>query len=423
MKKQSLLQLLVLNAYWVGLSFMWNSLHPIILPAVLLNYVPDAKKNTYLGLLTFLGLILAMVIQPLSGALSDEWKSGFGRRRPLIAFGTLFDFLFLSILAWGGGLTWLFIGYIGLQLSSNIAHGPLQGLLPDRVPKEQLGVASSLKTFMDMLSLVIASLLAGRLLDSVSRDPTSIMLVVIGLLAVSAAVTIFGVRESPSPNGRGMTEGRGEESFIALFKIDFRQNTSYWWLIAERALFLLGIYGVQAFAQYYLQDVIRVPDPPKQTGDLLAALTVALIILVLIGGWLTDRYGAKRILYIATFVAAAGILLMMFATDMRGLLLFGMVLGAGIGLFLTSNWALANGLAPEAEAGKYLGLTNLATAGSGALARLEGPVLDWLNAAFPGAWIGYKGLFIFGAFCILLSLFLLRKIEPNPASRAVPSVK
>jgi len=410
MKKQSLPQMLVLNAYWVGLSFMWNSLHPIILPAVLLNYVPDAKKNTYLGLLTFLGLILAMVIQPLSGALSDGWKSRFGRRRPLIVFGTLFDFVFLSILAWGGGLVWLFVGYIGLQLSSNIAHGPLQGLLPDRVPREQLGVASSFKNFMDMLSLIIASLLAGRLLDSVTRDPTSIMLVVIGLLAVSAAVTIFGVKEQPAREDE-------RTDWIALFsqfKIDFDKNKSYWWLIAERALFLLGIYGIQAFAQYYLQDVIRVPDPPKQTGDLLAALTVALVILVLAGGWLTDKYGAKRVLYVATFISAAGILLMLLATDMRGLLIFGGVLGAGIGLFLTSNWALANSLVPGNEAGKYLGLTNLATAGSGALARLEGPALDWLNAAYPGAWIGYKGLFIFGALCILLSILMLRKIETNP---------
>jgi MFS family permease len=408
-KKLSLPKLLVLNAYWVGLSFMWNALHPIILPAVLLNYVPDAKKNTYLGLLTFLGLVLAMVIQPLSGALSDGWKSRFGRRRPLIVFGTLFDFIFLSVLAWGGGLVWLFIGYIGLQLSSNIAHGPLQGLLPDSVLPTQLGVASSLKTFMDMLSLIIASLLAGRLLDSATRNPTTIILVVIGLLALSAAITIFGVSEVPAQ----VHERTDWKGLFGQFRINFRENTSYWWLIAERALFLLGIFGVQAFAQYYLQDVIRVPDPPKQTGDLLAALTVALVILVLIGGWLTDKYGAKRVLYVATFVAALGIFFMMFATDMRGVTIFGGVLGAGIGLFLTSNWALANGLAPEAEAGKYLGLTNLATAGSGALARLEGPVLDWLNAAYPGAWIGYKGLFIFGAVCVLLSLFMLRKIELN----------
>jgi MFS family permease len=407
LKKLNIGQLLVLNAYWVGLSFMWNTIHPILLPAVLLNYVPDAKKNTYLGLLTFVGLIIAMVVQPITGALSDRWRSRFGRRRPLAVIGTLFDFVFLSILAWAGGLTWLFIGYVGLQFSSNIAHGPMQGLLPDRVPRAQLGVASSLKTFMDMLSLILASLLAGRLLDPATRDPTRVILVVMGVLAVSAAVTFLGVREEPTDtHTRAHWNGLWQQLYF-----DFRENSSYWWLIAERLLFLTGIYGVQTFAQYYLQDVLRVPDPPRQTGDLLAALTVTMVILVLFSGWLTDRYGARRTLAIGTLVSAGGMLLMLFATDMRALLIFGSILGAGIGLFLTSNWALANSLAPGAEAGKYLGLTNLATAGSAALARLEGPALDALNAAWPGAWLGYKALFIFGAMCMLLSVLLLRNIH------------
>ncbi len=406
MKKMSLVQLLVLNAYWVGLSFMWNSIHPILLPAVMLRYVPDAQKNTYLGLLTFAGLIIAMIVQPITGTLSDGWKSRLGRRRPLAVLGTLFDFVFLSVLAWSGGLTWLFIGYVGLQFSSNIAHGPLQGLLPDRVPPSQMGVASSLKTFMDMLSLVVASLLAGRLLDPVTRDPAPIMVVVMSLLAVSALITFLGVKEEPTLS----QEKTNWKSFLGKFRINFFEHPSYWWLIAERLLFLLGIYGMQAFAQYYLQDVLRVPDPPKQTGDLLASLTVAMVLLVLVSGRLIDKYGAKPILSIGTLISAGGMLLMLLAADMRGLTIFGSVLGAGIGLFLTSNWALANSLAPQEEAGKYLGLTNLATAGSAALSRLEGPVLDWMNAAWPGAWIGYKGLFIFGAVCMLLSLFLLRKI-------------
>jgi MFS family permease len=382
--------------------------HP--LPAVLLNYVPDAKKNTYLGLLTFAGLIIAMVIQPISGALSDGWRSRLGRRRPLAVIGTLFDFVFLSILAWGGGLIWLFIGYVGLQFSSNIAHGPMQGLLPDRVPPSQLGVASSLKTFLDMLALIAASLVAGRLLDPVTRDPGPIMIVVMSLLAISAAITFVGVREEPAQT-RERTDWK---SLLGQFRINFNENSAYWWLIAERFLFLIGIYGVQAFAQYYLQDVLRVPDPPRQTGDLLAALTITMVVLVLAGGWMTDTYGAKRILSIGTLISAGGMLLMLLATDMRGLTIFGSLLGGGIGLFLTSNWALANSLAPQGQAGKYLGLTNVATAGSAALARLEGPVLDWLNAAWPGAWIGYKGLFIFGAACMLVSVFLLQKIHVKP---------
>jgi MFS family permease len=275
------------------------------------------------------------------------------------------------------------------------------------VPRTQLGVASSLKTFLEMLTLIVASLLAGRLLDPVTRDPTRIMLVVMGLLAISATITFLGVRENST-----LHEARASwKSLLDQFRVDFRQNISYGWLITERLLFLIGIYGLQTFAQYYLQDVLRVPDPPRQTGDLLAALTVTMVILVLAGGWLTDKYGAKLILVIGSLTAAAGMFLMLFATNMGGLRVFGSVLGAGLGLFLTSNWALATSLAPADEAGKYLGLTNLATAGSAALARLEGPLLDWLNSAWPGAWIGYKGLFIFGAVCMILSVFLLRKID------------
>jgi hypothetical protein len=79
-------------------------------------------------------------------------------------------------------------------------------------------------------------------------------------------------------------------------------------------------------------------------------------------------------------------LLMSFTTDLRGLYSSGIIVGAGIGLFLTSNWALANRLAPLGQSGKFLGLTNLATAGAAALARLEGPVVDFLNSAYPGEW-------------------------------------
>ncbi len=406
-KNKTLVQMVTLNAYWVGISFMWNALHPIILPAILLNYVPDARKNTLLGLLTFIGLFLAMIIQPISGTLSDQWRSRFGRRRPLIVIGTLFDFVFLSILAWAGGLVWLFIGYIGLQLTSNIAHGPLQGLLPDVVPRHQLGVASSLKNFMDMLSLVIISLLAGRLMDSETRDPTLIMIVLMATLAISGLITVLGTKEESTMN----TPKKSVDPFFDQFKVNINDNRAYLWLIAERAVFLIGIYGVQAFAQYYLQDVLRVPDPPKQTGDLLAAITIGLVVLVLIGGWLTDRFGAKRILVAGSILGATGILLMPLAVDITGMTVFGSLLGAGIGLFLTSNWALANKLAPAGEAGKFLGLTNIATAGSAALARLEGPVIDILNATKPGAWLGYKSLFMFGGVCILLSVFFLSRID------------
>src|SRR4030042_2927812 len=48
----------------IGFSFtaLWSSLHGIILPMRLLAYVPETQKNTYLGLLTFTGLLLAIIV-------------------------------------------------------------------------------------------------------------------------------------------------------------------------------------------------------------------------------------------------------------------------------------------------------------------------------------------------------------------------
>jgi len=228
----------ILNMYWIGLSFKWNAIHPLILPAVLLNYVPDSQKNTYLGILTFAGLVIATIIQPISGAISDRWVSRWGRRRPLIVIGTLFDLVFLAILGWAGGLVWLFAGYIFLQFSSNIAHGPVQGLLPDRVPVRQLGVASGIKTFMDMLALILilASLVAGSLIDPVTRDPTLIIAVVMGLVLVTTAITVCGSSEEPTVDNhpRGNNSGSIFQEFKDLFQVDINANPAYWWLIAER---------------------------------------------------------------------------------------------------------------------------------------------------------------------------------------------
>ena len=105
------IQYLNINFYWFGLSFLWNGIHPIILPALLINFVSGAQKNSYLGLMTFIGLLLAMFIQPISGSISDRTRSKFGRRRPWIFWGVLFVGLFLGLMSASSTLLWLVILY------------------------------------------------------------------------------------------------------------------------------------------------------------------------------------------------------------------------------------------------------------------------------------------------------------------------
>jgi len=331
-------------------------------------------------LLTSIGLVIAVIIQPLSGALSDSWTSRWGRRRPWITIGTLFDFVFLAVIGWSGGLTWLFIGYLGLQISSNIAHGPAQGLMPDVVPPEQLAGASGLKIFIDMGSAAVAVVVTGILLGSKAEYAGLVMALIIAVFLVTASITIFGTPEQPSTQTERVSPWKG---MIDSFHIDFGVNTAYWWLIGQRFVFLLGVYGIQAFAQNYLRDVLAVANPPRDTGLLLGSVTFSLILFAVIGGWLINRWGMKQVLILASVVAAIGSFLLWFGRTQGTILLFGSILGAGVGLFLTANWTLANKLAPPGEAGKYLGLTNLATAGGGVVARAAGALWDVLNNSAP----------------------------------------
>jgi MFS family permease len=241
--------------------------------------------------------------------------------------------------------------------------------------------------------------------------------VVAAVLLVGALITILGTRETPSigiDSGSAYPPQNLTESPASSRLSKVLRHPAYPWLIGSRFLFLVGIYDIQVFAQYYLRDVIPTDNPIKLTGDLLASITLALIACALAGGWIGDRFGHKRVQYAAAGIGALGCLLLLLAKDSTTLLIYGGITGVGIGLFITANWALLSRLAPLAEAGVYLGLTNLATAGSGAVGRLMGPAIDALNNANPGAYNGYSAMFIFGAVCTASSAVLLAKVKENP---------
>lgn len=388
-------KLLILpNIYWLGVSFMWNSINILILPAMLLEMVPEGQKNTALGLLTFIGLLVAMIVQPAAGAWSDRRKSAWGRRRPFMVAGVAGDYLFLTILALAGGVPWLTVGYVGLQLSSNLAHGPAQGLLPDLVPRPHLGMASGIRNLMDMLGLVAASLVTSRLLGSGGGRSTGAFLLIGLMLSLAAAVTILGVRERSVSEGR-LKSDRDPRSDVPASLLGLSQG--YRRLLAARFLFLLGLYGIQGFGQYYIRDVLSVPDPVRLTGNLAAALTLAAIAFALLGGWLGDRLGDRKTQVLAASLGVPGCLLLLTAETTVSLLLYAGLVGAAFGMFLTANWAQANRLAPSGGSGRVLGLTNLATAGAAACSRLIGPLIDLVNNASPGGQEGYNLLFLLAA--------------------------
>jgi MFS family permease len=409
-------QVFFINAYWFGMSFMWNSLNAIVIPVIMLGLVSESVKNTWLGLIKVLGLIIAIIVQPVAGAVSDGWVSKWGRRRPMILIGTIGDVVFLAVIGWAAGIWGVFIGFMLLQVFSNIAQGPLQGLLPDVVPAEKIGIASGIKIFSEMTGLVIGMLALGMLIPKGSTHPTSAMLAIIIVLAVCAVVTLMFSREKP-------TLDKPKEP-IRILKIlrntlivwDVKTPKGYWWLLVSRFFFVFGITAVQTFAMYFIKDKVGAEDPVKATTDLMAALGVFLMVFAVISGWLGGKVGYIKMLVIAGILGIAGSLLLMIAHTPLQLLIFGSMFGTSTGIFLASNWSLANNMAQGEDAGKLMGLSNLATAGAPLLAQFIGGPIDIINSMWPGRWHGYTMMFLLTALFILLSTLILAKVPEYRAS-------
>jgi MFS family permease len=228
------------------------------------------------------------------------------------------------------------------------------------------------------------------------------------VVVVCAAVTLLGSPEADST--REAAAGPLRRRLAGMFRVDWSSAPGFAGLILSRFVFLAGVYGVQAFAQYYIRDTLGVRDPVALTGDLMAVIALSLTAFAFGSGWLCDRFGRKPLHAAAAILVAGGSLLMIPAHSPAMVLLCGSIIGAGAGVFITCNWALATDLAPQAEAGKFLGLTNLATAGAGAFSRLTGPALDGLNNWQPGRYLGYTALLVGSAVFALLALLVLARV-------------
>jgi MFS family permease len=305
----------------------------------------------------------------------------------------------------------LLLVYCLLQASSNTAQGPYQGMLPDQVPDEQRGRASGLYGGLQMVALLLASVLIGLVLIP-SGHLSLAILSIAGVLAVTGAMVVFGVSDVRTTGPAGGSLAR---SILLSFVVDVRRYPDFAWLMVSRLLFLISIAGVERFALYFIQDTFHLTssDASKDTSYLLLAIVLVAALVSTTAGFLSERWGRKRLVAAACLVGAIGVALMITAHSLAAILLFGIVLGVATGIFLSVDWAFATDLIPKAEAGRYMGISNIATAGSGILAGIVfGPIIDFFNhAGGTAGTLGYQVMFGIAAAFYLIAMLTLRPVR------------
>ena len=127
--------LIGVNIFWLGLNMRNNAVGTVFMPYLVERFTAPEIRNTALGAMRTAGLVIAMLVQPAIGLLSDRSTSRFGRRRPYLLIGVILDVLLLVWIGLAGNYWSLLAAVMIFQVSSNISHGALQALIPDLVPE------------------------------------------------------------------------------------------------------------------------------------------------------------------------------------------------------------------------------------------------------------------------------------------------
>jgi len=362
---------------------LWQSLHSIILPQRLLDFVPEAQKNTYLGIITLCGLLLAMFAQPIAGAISDRSTFKWGRRRPYIFWGMIVSLLLLPGFALAGSFAAIFVVYCMLQVTANTAQGPYQAFLPEMVPSNKRGMASGFRSLFELAGGVSFVLIAGYVYTS--KTGIGGLWIVLGtlgfVLLVTMLATVLLVHEPPSP----VTKQKASPlaAISNLVKKDIWKNHSFVWFLVSRLLFYMGFTTIQQFAFYYLQDVVAVADPSAAAAQFVAIAAGGMLIVVWPAGYFSDKIGRKLLTAISGILGALGIAVIVLTNQYTAILYAAAIIGVAKGIFDSTNWALATDFAPKNDEARYLGIANMATAGGAVLGRVIGPGIDFFNSRSP----------------------------------------
>jgi MFS family permease len=204
---------------------------------------------------------------------------------------------------------------------------------------------------------------------------------------------------------------------------DARNHSSFIWWIINRLFFLAAITSLQRFAQYFFMFTFKIEIGPAADlfGKLITLVGIGTLAAAFAGGWLADRFSKKLIVGVSGILAAVGCSMLLGTILIQQewvIYIAGTVLGIATGIFMTTNWAMGTTLVPAAEAGLFLGISNLAGAGAGIIGgSIGGPVADYLNLSIPG--LGYFVIFAGYAVLFALSSVSLKFIRENKPAEVV----
>ncbi len=416
-RRVSLFDQVNINVFWIANNFHWQALLAIVIPSMVVYFLGNANKDINLALVVVWGTLVAVVVNPLVGAISDYVTFRMGRRRPFLIIGTVFNVIVLMLFAFSpswfsstGLLVTFIILFLLLQLTNNFANSPWSAIIADNVPQNQRGVTAGLYGLFTLLGTIIGSVVAGIIVNKNNPLPmyrngiVEIFLLIAVVQIIFVGYTALTVKETPLPLG----DGRTFQLRPAIKKFFFKPSRypDLSWVLLARLLVMMGIWGVFYFLQYYFDDVLgghgvkTIIFGSNFSGEQFSGTLFLPILLLtalptsIIAGWISDHKGRKGLVYLSGAMMSIVCIIFILFQSQYGALIAGAFFGIGYGAYTSVDWALtADVLPPTDEAGKFLGIWSAMGILPQVIGITVGAVILQLLRSLPNHF-GYTTLFI-----------------------------
>ena len=285
--------LLKLSIYWFGILTIWGGLNNIILPSRI-DDIDKAHAGFLLAVINGVAVLMAIVVQPTVGMISDYTVTRWGRRKPYIVIGASLDVVFLIGLALSQTYLMILVFLVLLQFSSNFAQGPFQGYVPDLVPARQVATASGLMGVM-----IVMGQIAGVGVATIGLG-LNLALATVGLGLIELATALVLVASVREGSGAPPRPGSWLKVATSAWGTDILRESNVLWLLLVRLLFL-GAVNATNLVLYYFERTHGMSESDAGTLVFLGTLVVgiATAAAAFAGARLSDRFGRRPMIWAA----------------------------------------------------------------------------------------------------------------------------
>ncbi len=186
-----------------------------------------------------------------------------------------------------------------------------------------------------------------------------------------------------------------------------RERQAAFWLAGVFSLRMLGLFMILPVFALYAEQLQG--NTPALAGLAIGIYGFSQAIFQIPFGFLSDRYGRKRMIYIGLLIFAVGSVVAALADSIGGVIL-GRALQGG-GAISAAVMALAADLTHEAHRLKVMATIGVTIGLSFAASMIIGPVLN--------GWIGVPGIFWLTALLALFGIAVVRFRVPDPVASRI----